>query len=298
MHVQPTDAANTMTRAFLPHALLLVCAAVVLNGCALVRTAAGIRDPDVRIEGVRVADASFDHVDLLFDVAIRNPNKVAATLDSFDYSLELNQFTVLSGTQDAAVAIASQGSTTVPVPVSLRFNDLYRLYSDLSDKDEVDYALLAELNFDVPVLGRVSVPVSREGTLPMAKEPMISVEDLQVERLDFDSADVELVLRINNPNAFDMLLENLAYEFTVDGTEWGRGSIRERMSVNEKGETMLRLPFRLDLGAMGQAVQGLLRGQRQFDYRLKGAMTVDTTSSLIRHIHLPIDKTGRIGVEH
>jgi LEA14-like dessication related protein len=284
-----------MSRDLQTQTALALIAAALLAGCALVRTTAGIDDPDVWISNVSVADASFEHVDLLFDVAIKNPNNVAATLHGFNYSLLLDNLQVLNGTQETTIAIAARDSSTVPVPVTIRLADVYELYTNLRDKDEIPYALLADLNFDLPLLGRVNVPVAREGMLPIPKEPIITVEDLKVTRVGLTSADVELYLRINNPNTFDVLLDSLAYEFSVNDTQWGRGSIKERTTVNEKGETILRLPFTLDTAAMGQTFTRFLSGMEPIKYRLQGAATLDTTSSLIRHIYLPIDREGQLG---
>ena len=143
-----------------------VLGALALAGCSLVRIAT-MEPPRVDITGVKLVSATLAGADVLVEFQVDNPNDTPLVLDGVGYKLRLNGQPLLDGSYDQQTEIAASGPTTVSLPVKVRLDDLYRVISSLGGSRTPEYVLDADLRFAVPVLGEVSVPVSRKGKVPL-----------------------------------------------------------------------------------------------------------------------------------
>lgn len=158
--------------------VLLVAALLILfaaGGCAGMDPwlqAAGIERPGVSVDGARVTAVDFDGLDLEVTFLIDNPNRVGINLAALDYELDVAGRTLLRGDRAERLEVPAEGVGRVMLPITVRFEDLYRLYRDLRQPvpgASAGYDLTAGLHFDLPVLGRVRVPARTGGDLPLSR---------------------------------------------------------------------------------------------------------------------------------
>lgn len=156
-------------RAFRATGLLAVAlsTALLLGGCAGLGDLARVVEPEVDVTDVRLLGTTLTGADLLFEFRVDNPNSVGLVLDGIGYRLRLNDEPLLDGRRDERTQIAANGRSTIELPVSLKFEDIYRVIRSFQGRGKPDYALDADFRFDVPVLGSVTVPVSQRGEIPM-----------------------------------------------------------------------------------------------------------------------------------
>lgn len=145
---------------------LLTLVLLALAGCAL-NTLAHMESPKVDVTGVKLKGTTLAGADVLVQFRVDNPNDVNLVLNGVVYHLRLNGQPLLNGHYDQQVQIAASGPTTVELPVTIRFDDLYRVINTLQNRKNPEYALDADLRFDVPVLGEVTVPVTQTGKVPV-----------------------------------------------------------------------------------------------------------------------------------
>jgi len=145
---------------------LLAIVLLLLAGCAL-NTLAQMESPTVDVTGVKLKGTTLAGADVLVQFRVDNPNDVNLVLDGVVYHLRLNGQPLLNGHYDQQIQIAASGPTTVDLPVTIRFDDLYRVIGTLQNRKNPEYALDADLRFDVPVLGEVTVPVTQTGKVPV-----------------------------------------------------------------------------------------------------------------------------------
>ena len=147
--------------------LLLAGLLTVLAGCAGLGVGDVMRSPDVDIVGAELTNTGLDGADVLFEFEVDNPNGVALVLDGLDYRLRLNGKPLLDGRQDERTQIAARSESRVDLPVRVRYADLLRVLETLGDDDQTSYEIQADFQFAVPVLGSISVPVTRRGELSL-----------------------------------------------------------------------------------------------------------------------------------
>jgi len=139
---------------------------LALAGCSLVQLAT-MEPPRVDITGVKLVSATLAGADVLVQFQVDNPNDAPLVLDGVGYKLRLNGQPLLDGSYDQRTEIAASGPTIVSLPVKVRLDDLYRVIGSLGGARTPEYTLEADLRFAVPVLGEVSVPVTRQGKVPL-----------------------------------------------------------------------------------------------------------------------------------
>lgn len=146
---------------------VLLAALLAFSSCSGFGLGDVVRRPQVDIVGLDVRNASLFGANLLFEFEVDNPNALALVLDGIGYRLRLNGEPLLDGRHDERMEIAARGESRIQLPVTLRYADLARVIESFEGRERPDYALEADFQFDVPVLGAVVVPVREEGEIPL-----------------------------------------------------------------------------------------------------------------------------------
>lgn len=256
---------------------LLLAAALLIAGCAgLLRS--GIGRPTVSVEDARLASLSFQGASLQFDFGIDNPNPVGLHLDGFDYALSVEGTPLLSGRQDSKLELAANGKRTVGLPVTVRYQDLWAGLRQVVQKRDAAYLLEAGFSFDLPVLGRVRIPVRREGSLPLLRLPKIRLDRVSVRGLTARGADLALTLAVENPNDLAADLQGIDTTLTLAGRALGRVTSDRAVHLPAGGTQTVEVPLHLDLVQVGTAVTRLLSDGGVVDYALKGDLSLTSTA--------------------
>ena len=153
---------------FRPAAMTVIVAAVAalaLAGCAGLGLDRVFEQPRVDLQDAEVVGLDLERADLRFGFRIENPNGVALPLAGIQYELLVNGGRLLEGSQDRRMDIAARGESRVELPVSVRYSDLVDAWRSLRGRDRSGYEIRADFLFDVPLLGRVRVPVKEQGNL-------------------------------------------------------------------------------------------------------------------------------------
>jgi LEA14-like dessication related protein len=294
MNSNKAKTVQKVTTFFLLSCLLTI--SVTIFKCATLQSLADIQKPTLDVDDLRFVDISFKKLDLELLVQVNNPNKLALDLAGYQYELKLGQSSFLNGQQNIPLNIAAQSKSRVDIPISIDFEQLYNTFQQLSKKDSTEYEIQCGLDFDLPILGRTTVPIKKSGHLPLIKIPKISLHALQLKKLSFTGADLELQVKVNNPNAFSLFLNNLEYALKVNGAAWAKGNSVKQTKIGEKGQGILSVPVSLDLGQLGQTVLGLLQGNQNFQYEVQGNLGLKTSLTQMGQKAVPLlmDGTTRI----
>lgn len=149
------------------HACLILVALLALAGCAGLGLGTVFREPDVNVVNAELTRTGLSGADVLFEFEVENRNGVALVLDGFDYRIRLNEKPLLDGRQDQRTEIAANAQSRVNLPVTIQYDDVLKVLETLDDRGDPTYELQADFQFAVPVLGTVTVPVTKRGQLSL-----------------------------------------------------------------------------------------------------------------------------------
>jgi LEA14-like dessication related protein len=282
----------TMTAPISITRLFILCLLLQVSACAELTRHADAIKPTAQVTGTRLANIDFDKVELIFDLAVENNNPVALDLAGLEYDLKIADQSLVSGVTGQAVKLKANATSPVELPVTLKFEQLKKLPGEIWQKDSVAYQLDTKVKVSLPVIGDYSIPVSRQGELPVPRMPEVKIRNVKVVDLGFTSADILARVEIINPNGFDLGISDLNYRLNIDEQKWGQGSIRQMKSIPKKGRGTIDIPVNLDLSAMGSTALKLLQDKSTLKYQLKGDVTLDTGIELMRNYEMPLDIKG------
>ncbi|HET9227159.1 MAG TPA: LEA type 2 family protein [Thermoanaerobaculia bacterium] len=146
---------------------LILAALLSLAGCAGLGLGSVFREPDVDVVGAELTRTGLSGADVLFEFEVDNPNGMALVLDGLNYRLRLNDEPLLNGRQDKRTEIAAKSESRVSLPVSIQYDDILRVLETLDDNERPNYELQADFQFAVPIVGTVTVPVTKRGQLSL-----------------------------------------------------------------------------------------------------------------------------------
>lgn len=280
------------------HYSIPVIILILLTSCATLRDAADIREPNVRFSDVSIQNITFDGVTLLFDFDVTNPNRMDVSADSYSYEFFIEGESFISGTQEENLDIGRESTTTVQVPVSLTFSNVYESFRSVLRQDSVSYRLATDVTFSLPVMGSRTVPVEAEGDLPVPKIPEIELAGFDLLDISLSGAEAEISFRVSNPNAFEIMLQGASYVLEVNGREWLDTNLGESIRVSGSENRNITIPISLDASQLGPALVEIMGGRKEFEYDLTGTAEISADlEGFDEQQTIPFDLSGMINID-
>ncbi|MGE4296255.1 MAG: LEA type 2 family protein [Campylobacterales bacterium] len=277
--------------------LLLIAALLfLLGGCSLLQKT--VQKPTAQVAGVELRALGFEGARLVMLVDVTNPNGFSVPLSGFDYKLELMDTPVLSGNNRQKVNLKANAVTRIEVPVDLRFAQMYAALKESFKAAEVPYGIQAAVILDVPVLGDMRLNVAHKGALPVPQLPKIEVLSAGLKNLTFTTVELDLKLRLHNPNVFDVKLEKLNYKLKVEGKLWA-GADQSKSATAKAGQSAtIELPVKLRFQQIGSAFYRKMTDKNaKFDYTIEGDSLIKALHPLLGEVQIPLSEAGKLAVK-
>ena len=132
-----------------------------------------VRQPEVRLESIRVGGIGLRGGTLYAQVYVANPNGFDVETRSVTYDLQVEDpdsagkwLTFSQGTLNEAIRVRSKGSTVIEVPIQFRYDDLGGAFRSILDTGTFNYRVQGDVRLSEPV-GR-TVPYSKKGVFTMS----------------------------------------------------------------------------------------------------------------------------------
>jgi LEA14-like dessication related protein len=105
------------------------------------------------------------------------------------------------------------------------------------------------------------------------REPDIQLDHAVVRGVGLTGGNVDLVVKVENPNNFTLQGTKLQLGIDVEGSHLGDITYDNDFAVTENGETTLTLPLRFGWSGVGSAVRAAL-SYGDLPYKMKGQATL------------------------
>ena len=269
-------------------AVLLAVASLV--GCEAVQAVlTSDRRPTASVRGVQLGDLSLDNAQLLFDVELTNPYSVPLPLLDVGYTLSSGGSQFVAGQADVGGTIPANSSKRITLPAAVEFAELLSVLKHVKPGAVVPYTTKMEFGAEAPVIGRIGVPLTKRGELPVPSVPQVELTSVQWESLTLSEASAVLSLRVHNTNDFPFDLQELRYDLALGGRQVASSSIAEATGFTRGGEHTLEIPISFSPSSLGLGILNLLRGD-DGGYEMTGTMELTTPFG---SISMPFDHSGR-----
>lgn len=253
-----------------------------------IEEAIGFGKPTADVTGIHIPSISLEKADIVVDVLIKNPNPVPIPLIDINYLIESDGRKLVSGLIPDAGTIQAHGEETVKIPVTLVYDDIKSTYDDIKPGSIVPYKVKVDLIVDVPVFGRLTLPLEKTGEIPIPYKPDIDLEKIHFQQFSFDETVAVLHMKLENKNDFDLGLNALDYELWLADVFIGGAELEKSEKIEKSGISYIDIPITFRPKDFGSALWDMIRG-RGTGYTMKGNINVDTPFGAMK---LPISKEG------
>jgi len=271
------------------HLSLVLAMLFTFTGCESMKSIlAGMDKPSASVTGVRFDSISLDGMTLVFDVDVKNPYAAPLPLVNVAYGLSSKGSKFLEGAADVQGSVPAKGSKTIQLPAKITFASLLQSVQGVKLGSVVPYTAEMGLSVDAPAVGRLTLPIKKEGELPIPTVPSVELSSVQWKSLTLQNAEAVLKLNVTNNNDFPVDLSKLAYNLSLSGTPIVNTSLAKSASFAKGGSSTLEIPLAIKPSNLGLAAFSMLTGKGA-GYSLDGNMNVGTPFG---PMNLPFERKG------
>lgn len=270
--------------------LIVLC---VLGGCQSLQDIAGMAPkPTAQVVGSSIRGLSLQNALLLFDVEVANPYGAALPLADLAYTLGSGGRKILEGSIQPTGSIPARGKQIIQLPVTVGYAPLMAALNEVKPGTVLPYTAEFRISVDAPVLGRIEIPLSKNGELPVPAVPDVEMSSFEIGRLGLDQTSGTVKLRVRNTNQFALDLKRLGVSFALGGQEVGSSRLSDVASLQPGESATLSVPLSFSPRTAGASLFNLLRG-RQIAYQVSGSIEALTRFG---PISIPYSKIGNTPV--
>lgn len=248
----------------------------------------GFGKPTADVTGIHIPSINLKRAEIVVDVLISNPNPVPIPLVDIDYLVESNGRKLVSGLIPDAGTIHAHGSETLKIPITIIYDDIKDTYDDIKPGSIIPYKIKVGLIADVPVIGKLTLPLEKEGEIPVPYKPDVDLEKVEFDSFSFEETSATLHLKLENKNDFDLGLNALEYEVWLAEVSIVNAKLDKSAKVDKNGISYIQLPVSLRPKDFGSALWDMIRGKGA-GYALKGNLDLDSPFGPMK---LPFNKEG------
>ncbi|KAF6162347.1 hypothetical protein GIB67_008476 [Kingdonia uniflora] len=248
----------------------------------------GFGKPTADVTGIHLPTINLKKADIIVDVLVTNPNPVPIPLIDIDYLVESDGRKLVSGLIPDAGTIKAHGSETIKIPLTLIYDDIKTTYDSIKPGSIIPYRIKVDLIVDVPIFGRLTLPLEKKGEIPIPYKPDVDIDKISFKKFSMEETIAVLHLKLENMNDFDLGLNSLDCDVWLSDVSIGGAKISESTNLVKKGIGYVNVPITFRPKDFGSALWDMIRGKGT-GYSIKGNVDVDTPFGAMK---LPIIKEG------
>lgn len=248
----------------------------------------GFGKPTADVSAIHIPHINMEKAEIVVDILVTNPNPIPIPLIDINYLIESDGRKLISGLIPDAGTIHAHGSETVKIPVCLIYDDIKSTYSDIQPGSVIPYRVKVDLIVDVPVFGRLTLPLEKTGEIPIPYKPDVDLDKIKFNKFSFEETVATLHLKLENKNEFDLCLNDLDLEVWLCDVSIGTADLATSTKIDKNGISYFDVPITFRPKDCGSALWDMIRGKGT-GYSIKGSIDADTPFG---NMKLPITKEG------
>ena len=273
----------------------LLLAVLFLSGCTMLQDAMRTQPaPTVRLAGVILEDISLTQATLNFDLAVTNNYSVPLPVANVAYSVASGGQPFLTGSADLQTTIAVGETKTLRLPAKFTYLQIVTAVKNIRPGAVMPYDAKLDVSVDVPIAGRVAVPLAKSGQIPIPNVPSIDITAIRWQELSLTRATAVLDLKVGNTSQFDMTLSQLGGALSLAGISVGDIAAKSGPALKPGQEGSVQIPITISPENLGISVIRMLSGSGS-DYKLAGSLNIGTPFGAMQ---IPYDRSGKVSFSH
>lgn len=273
--------------------VLLAALPAILSGCESLQKAINAApQPEARVIGAELRNLKFNSVDMIFSVEVSNPYTTELPVAKLAYVLDSGGAKLLEGAIEPTGGIPARGRSVIQLPARITFETLLATLKNVRPGSVVPWRAEFIVAVDAPLIGRMNLPLTRRGDLPVPAMPNVEIVAFDVGSLSLDKADAVATLKLTNTNRFAIDLKRLGFTLDLGDSPIARTSVTNTGKIAAGDSATIKVPMSFSPRAFGIPLFNLLKGDAA-SYRLAGSIEAGTAYA---PLSAPFNSSGRIAI--
>jgi LEA14-like dessication related protein len=247
-----------------------------------------LRNPSFKIEGL-----DFTGVSILCSADVDNPNPFPIPFPDMDYNYAIRSNNFITSTVEHPGPLAAQALTPVNIRLRVVYSDLYRSIVSLGAAGEAASLLSLSSLISLPGFENERFALDIPGNLPLLKVPTVSFRGITVKNISLSKIDFEFGWDVDNPNSFNLGIQNLNYDFLVNNSRWTGGTVTGTPVIVAGRKTAIPVTVSINSSSMVKDLTGLITRGTDVAYDLNGNLAFSSSLSGFSDPGSPFRLTGR-----
>ncbi|NLW04916.1 MAG: hypothetical protein GX029_06795 [Pseudomonadaceae bacterium] len=275
--------------------LAMLLGVFLITGCSVLEKSGAWVNPEVKVASSRLVGLTLTKALLEVELDVSNPNRYPLVLGALDFQLDLQGAKILAGQQLQGNSLAAGKTQQIILPLEIEFSELSSFVTNLSDLNALAYLVSGGMSFDIPVAGPLRVPYETKGEIPIPRIPKFSLAGVEQKRLSLTGADLVVSVELDNPNAFDLLVNQLQYSLKLNGHSITSGGLADSIKVAADGKSKVDIPVNLSFGLSSVGVfYNLLKTGGDLDYELDLNSELGSSLPLLSSFPFDAKREGKV----
>jgi LEA14-like dessication related protein len=263
--------------------------------CGTFGMLSGEQDITITLEEKRIQNLSPAGLDLVFYVTLRNGSSQTYSLTGYTYRFVVNEQEYILMPQqsiEGGLPVGPSSAEMIRLPVRITYEHLFRSISGVHDQTSVACYIMGEMSFSRGRRARGGRPFAFSAEFPIFRIPEMEIDTVKAKALTIGGAELEVDIKITNPNGFSLGVEWLEYDLKIGGHPIKQGRLHVRQSLSASTDHVVSIPLLFNFYEVGQDVHGLLQ-QADVSCRVNGELHLSTEW---HDLALPVDLNRRVPV--
>ncbi len=123
------------------------------------------------------------------------------------------------------------------------------------------------------------------------QKPAVKVQKVKLKGLNFDKADLDFVLAVDNPNAVAIHLNGFDYSLLINNNEFLKGDQKKETKIEARGSSTLDIPVSLTFKKLYRTYQSL-KNADSLHYTLKTGLLFNLP--VLGNVRIPVQTSGKL----
>lgn len=151
---------------------LMIPLLLLLTSCSSFNKYRNMEKPKAKLDSVEVKNVDIKGAQLLFNVEVENPNDFALKVDSVKYEVEIGGKKISTDSVDAPAEVQGKSKTTVALPLTLQFADVFTSIGNFLKNEKTTYRLKGSAK-----VGIFSLPFDESGEFKLTEGEIEHVKE-------------------------------------------------------------------------------------------------------------------------
>jgi LEA14-like dessication related protein len=251
-----------------------------------------ISEPVLSLDSVSLAGISFEGVNLIARLNIKNGNPIAIPFPEIDWAFFVSDELFINGIIKNDKKLAANKTTSVEIPVTVFYEGLYSTLTNVFDADEAPYRIETGARFAIPLLGDKRFSSEFSGIIPMLKMPGLSFGGVRFTSLNLSKVEFVLMWAVENKNVFPISLEKLSYDFSVNNSSWAKGQAPSKLSLPARKTTQIPVTVSVNSLSVIKDIVAMASSGKSAAFRCGGEAALRPAFEGLGALSLPFNYAG------